>query len=86
MNQIERDELIDTSLNVLRLSDYRPVSDFDTRLMEIARMFIAQRAAERALSLSYRNRRSEPNPFLPQRTLRQDRIVASINEGALLSG
>jgi hypothetical protein len=48
MGQVDRDLLIDAAPNVVRLSDYRPRSNFDVRVEEIARMFMAQRAAERA--------------------------------------
>jgi hypothetical protein len=49
MTSIDRDRLVDEARNIVRLSDYRR-SDFDIRCEAIARMFLAQRAAERASS------------------------------------
>jgi hypothetical protein len=56
MTNAKRNRLIAASANVVRLDDHRPpperyqapLSDFDIRLEAIARMFMAERAAERA--------------------------------------
>jgi hypothetical protein len=49
------DQLIDIAPNVVRLSGYRR-SAFDIRCEEIARMFIAQRAAERIAAVARKGR------------------------------
>jgi hypothetical protein len=60
MTKTRRDRLIATSVNVIRLEDHRPppaarkagLSDFDARLEVIARMFLEQRALQRASASS----------------------------------